>query len=60
MKKIKYFLIPACLLCAFGCGKNTQSIDWVYLTYDKPQIKIEKAMDDSGEYTITEYEYVYY
>lgn len=56
MKKIKYMMITACLLCAFGCGKNTQSIDWVYLTPDKPQIKIEKAMDASGEYTITEYD----
>ncbi|MBR5897784.1 MAG: hypothetical protein IKZ39_09255 [Lachnospiraceae bacterium] len=56
MKKIKYFSILACLLCAFGCGKNTQSVDWVYITPDKPQIKIEKAIDDSGEYTITEYD----
>ena len=56
MKNIKYMMITACLLCAFGCGKNTQSIDWVYLTPDKPQIKIEKAMDASGEYTITEYD----
>ena len=56
MKKIIYFMITACLLCAFGCVKNTQSVDWVYLTPDKPQIKIEKAIDASGEYTITEYD----
>ena len=56
MKKIIYFMITACLLCAFGCGKNTQSVDWVYITPDKPLIKIEKAIDDSGEYTITEYD----
>ena len=58
MRKTKLMLISLiCILCAFGCGKNNQqTVDWVYLTPDKPQIKIEKAIDLSGSYEITEYD----
>lgn len=58
MKKIKFLFISfICILCAFGCDKKTpESVDWVYLTPDKPQINIEKAIDLSGSYEITEYD----
>ena len=58
MSKTKLVLISLiCILCAFGCEKNNQqTVDWVYLTPDKPQIKIEKAIDLSGSYEISEYD----
>jgi hypothetical protein len=58
MKKIKVLFISfICIFCTFGCGEtNRQNVDWVYLTPDKPQIKIEKAIDLSGSYEITEYD----
>ena len=58
MKRIRVLFISfICILCAFGCGKNNQQkVDWVYLAPDKPQIKIEKAIDLSGSYEISEYD----
>ncbi len=58
MRKTKLMLISLiCILCGFGCGKkNQQTVDWVYLTPDKPEIKIEKAIDLSGSYEISEYD----